>query len=38
MSIYHIYVEWDVGVSKKQFSVNKNKKKKLICLLSASTE
>lgn len=29
MSIYHIYVEWDVGVSKKQFSVNKNKKKNL---------
>lgn len=28
MSIYHIYIEWDIGVSKKQFSVNKNNKKK----------
>lgn len=27
MSIYHIYVEWDIGVSKKQFSVNKKERK-----------
>lgn len=26
MLIYHIYIEWDIGVSKKQFSVNKKKK------------
>lgn len=38
MSIYHIYVEWDIGVSKKQFSVNKKRKKNLFYPLSVGTE
>lgn len=34
MSIYHIYVEWDIGVSKKQFSVNKKKEKAVLPAVS----
>lgn len=41
MSIYHIYIEWEIGESKVQLSVNKKKRKptkKLFCQLSVFTE
>lgn len=36
MLIYHIYIEWEIGVSKVQLSVNKKKANKKTFMLAVN--